>query len=86
MLNSLGIVSISLPFAKLERLDCKIRFIGYYRNFQGRSLSCEKQYPEPITCMDPFNSLPAEVRIKILGSIPSHATTARMIRASPLVQ
>ncbi|SCO42177.1 unnamed protein product [Fusarium fujikuroi] len=33
--------------------------------------------------MDPFDRLPAEVRIKILGSIPSHATTARLIRASP---
>ncbi|KAF4503580.1 hypothetical protein FAGAP_188 [Fusarium agapanthi] len=35
--------------------------------------------------MDPFNSLPAEVRIKILGSIPSYATTARLIRASPIM-
>ncbi|KAF5637985.1 hypothetical protein F52700_4688 [Fusarium sp. NRRL 52700] len=35
--------------------------------------------------MDPFNNLPAEVRIKILGSIPSHATTARLIRASPIM-
>lgn len=32
--------------------------------------------------MDPFDSLPAEIRIKILGSIPSHATTARLIQAS----
>ncbi|KAF5610150.1 uncharacterized protein FSUBG_3382 [Fusarium subglutinans] len=35
--------------------------------------------------MDPFNGLPAEVRIKILGSIPSYATTARLIRASPIM-
>ncbi|PNP77040.1 hypothetical protein FNYG_09653 [Fusarium nygamai] len=35
--------------------------------------------------MDPFDSLPAEVRIKILGSIPSYATTARLIRASPIM-
>ncbi|KAF5549779.1 hypothetical protein FMEXI_4029 [Fusarium mexicanum] len=35
--------------------------------------------------MDPFSSLPAEVRVKILGSIPSYATTARLIRASPIM-
>ncbi|KAK2694698.1 hypothetical protein QWA68_005437 [Fusarium oxysporum] len=35
--------------------------------------------------MDPFHKLPAEIRIKILGSIPSHATTARLIRASPIM-
>ncbi|KAF5595003.1 hypothetical protein FPCIR_4627 [Fusarium pseudocircinatum] len=35
--------------------------------------------------MDPFDSLPAEVRVKILGSIPSYATTARLIRASPIM-
>ncbi|KAF5712628.1 hypothetical protein FMUND_8375 [Fusarium mundagurra] len=35
--------------------------------------------------MDPFDNLPAEVRIKILGSIPSYATTARLIRASPIM-
>ncbi|KAG5795131.1 hypothetical protein H9Q69_005822 [Fusarium xylarioides] len=35
--------------------------------------------------MDPFNNLPAEVRIKILGSIHSHTTTARLIRASPIM-
>ncbi|KAF5649111.1 uncharacterized protein FTJAE_1107 [Fusarium tjaetaba] len=35
--------------------------------------------------MDPFNNLPAEVRVKILGSIHSYATTARLIRASPIM-
>ncbi|KAF5685910.1 hypothetical protein FDENT_5983 [Fusarium denticulatum] len=35
--------------------------------------------------MDPFDSLPAEVRVKILGSIPSYATTSRLIRASPIM-
>ncbi|EWG53868.1 hypothetical protein FVEG_12204 [Fusarium verticillioides 7600] len=35
--------------------------------------------------MDPFDNLPAEVRIKILGSIHSYATTARLIRASPIM-
>ncbi|KAH7259168.1 uncharacterized protein BKA55DRAFT_591948 [Fusarium redolens] len=35
--------------------------------------------------MDPFNKLPPEIRVKILGSIPSHATTARLIRASPIM-
>ncbi|KAF4953496.1 hypothetical protein FGADI_5830 [Fusarium gaditjirri] len=33
--------------------------------------------------MDPFHNLPAEIRIQILGSIPSYATTARLIRVSP---
>ncbi|KAF5987302.1 hypothetical protein FCOIX_1007 [Fusarium coicis] len=35
--------------------------------------------------MDPFDNFPAEIRIKILGSIPSYATIARLIRASPIM-